>query len=78
MKFEPQANVKVGKLSYPKSELVTLLDEKLPVFQKPFRLMQEVTVAWLAQVWRDGAGEGATSNGRRATTRCVTRRSQPM
>ena len=27
VKFEPQANVKVGKLSYPKSELVTLLDE---------------------------------------------------
>jgi DsbC/DsbD-like thiol-disulfide interchange protein len=44
VKFEPQANVKVGKLSYPKSELVTLLDEKVPVFQKPFRLMQEVTV----------------------------------
>jgi hypothetical protein len=34
----------VGKLSYPKSELVTLLEEKVPVFQKPFRLMQEVTV----------------------------------
>jgi len=44
VKFEPQANVKVGKLTYPKSELVTLLDEKVPVFQKPFRLMQEVTV----------------------------------
>jgi hypothetical protein len=41
--FEPQANLKVGKLTYPKSELVTLLDEKVPVFQKPFRLMQEVT-----------------------------------
>jgi hypothetical protein len=44
VKFEPQANVKLGKLTYPKSELVTLLDEKVPVFQKPFRLMQEVTV----------------------------------
>jgi Thiol:disulfide interchange protein DsbD, N-terminal len=44
VKFEPQVNVKMGKLTYPKSELVTLLDEKVPVFQKPFRLMQEVTV----------------------------------
>jgi hypothetical protein len=44
VKFEPQANVKVGKLTYPKSEMVTLLDEKVPVFQKPFRLTQEVTV----------------------------------
>ncbi len=44
VKFEPQANVKLGKLTYPKSEIVTLLDEKVPVFQKPFRLMQEITV----------------------------------
>jgi len=44
VKFEPQANVKVGKLTYPKSELVTLLDEKVPVYQKPFRLTQEITV----------------------------------
>ena len=44
VKFEPQANVKVGKLTYPKSEMVTLLDERVPVYQKPFRLMQEVTV----------------------------------
>jgi DsbC/DsbD-like thiol-disulfide interchange protein len=44
VKFEPQANVRVGKLTYPKSELVTLLDEKVPVFQKPFRLTQEITV----------------------------------
>lgn len=44
VKFEPQANLKIGKLTYPKSEIVTLLDEKVPVFQKPFRLTQEVTV----------------------------------
>jgi len=44
VKFEPQTNVKVGKLTYPKSEMMTLLDEKVPVFQKPFRLMQEITV----------------------------------
>src|SRR5262245_22887133 len=44
VKLEPQANVKFGKLTFPKSELVTLLDEKVPVFQKPFRITQEVTV----------------------------------
>src|SRR5262249_2223526 len=44
VKLEPHANVKFGKLLFPKSELVTLLDEKVPVFQKPFRITQEVTV----------------------------------
>jgi len=44
VKFEPQVNVKVGKLTYPKSDVMTFADEKVPVFQKPFRLMQEVTV----------------------------------
>ena len=44
VKLEPQTNIKFGKLTYPKSEMVTLLDEKVPVFQKPFRLMQEVTM----------------------------------
>lgn len=45
VKLEPQANVKAGKLTYPKSEILTLLDEKVPVFQKPFRLTQEIAVA---------------------------------
>jgi len=44
VKLEPQANVRFGKLSYPKSEMMTFADEKVPVFQKPFRLTQEVTV----------------------------------
>jgi hypothetical protein len=44
VKIQPQANVKVGKLMFPKSEIVTLLDEKVPVYQKPFRLTQELTV----------------------------------
>lgn len=44
VKLEPQNILKVGKLTYPKSEVITLLDEKVPVFQKPFRLMQEVSV----------------------------------
>jgi thioredoxin:protein disulfide reductase len=44
LKLEPQAHVKFGKLTYPKSETMTFADEKVPVFQKPFRLMQEITV----------------------------------
>ena len=44
VKFDPQTNIKLGKLSYPKSETMTFADEKVPVFQKPFRLTQEVTV----------------------------------
>ncbi len=44
VKIEPQPNVKVGKLTYPKSETMMFADEKVPVFQKPFRLAQEVTV----------------------------------
>ena len=45
LKFEAQSNVKVGKLTYPKSETMTFADEKVPVFQKPFRLTQEVAVS---------------------------------
>ena len=44
VKLEPQANVRFGKLAYPKSDTMTFANEKVPVFQKPFRLMQEVTV----------------------------------
>ena len=44
VKLEPQVNVKFGKLLYPKSEMMTFADEKVPVFQKPFRLTQEITV----------------------------------
>jgi hypothetical protein len=44
VKVEPQPKVKLGKLTYPKSELMTFADEKVPVFQKPFRLTQEVTL----------------------------------
>lgn len=44
VKVEPQTNVKIGKLAFPKSEMMTFADEKVPVFQKPFRLTQEVTV----------------------------------
>lgn len=44
VKLNPQADVKAGKLVYPKSELAMIADEKVSVFQKPFRLTQEVTV----------------------------------
>ena len=44
VKLEPSAGVKAGKLTYPKSEMMTFGDEKVPVFQKPFRLTQEVTL----------------------------------
>ena len=44
VKLNPQAPLKAGKLAYPKSELMTFADEKVPVFQKPFRLTQDVTL----------------------------------
>jgi DsbC/DsbD-like thiol-disulfide interchange protein len=44
VKLNPQPEIKPGKIAYPKSETMTLLNEKVPVFQKPFRLTQEVTL----------------------------------
>src|SRR5947208_16070536 len=44
VKLNPAAEIKPGKLAYPKSEVVTLADEKVSVFQKPFRLTQDVTL----------------------------------
>jgi hypothetical protein len=44
VKVDPQPKVKLGKLTYPKSEMMTFADEKVPVFQKPFRLTQQVTL----------------------------------
>jgi hypothetical protein len=44
VKLNAPAEVKVGKVAYPKSETMTFADEKVPVFQKPFRLTQEVTI----------------------------------
>src|SRR5207253_4237036 len=40
-----QPDVKALKLTYPKSELMTFADERVPVFQKAFRLTQDVTLA---------------------------------
>jgi DsbC/DsbD-like thiol-disulfide interchange protein len=44
VKLNAQPEIKAGKLAYPKSEMMTFLDEKVPVFQKPFRLTQDVTL----------------------------------
>src|SRR5471032_2126228 len=42
VKLNPQADIKAGKIAYPKSEIMAFGDEKVPVFQKPFRLTQEI------------------------------------
>jgi DsbC/DsbD-like thiol-disulfide interchange protein len=44
LKMDAATPVKAGKLTYPKSEMMTFGDERVPVFQKPFRLTQEVTL----------------------------------
>jgi DsbC/DsbD-like thiol-disulfide interchange protein len=44
VKLDTAAGIKPGKLTYPKSEMMTFGDEKVPVFQKPFRLTQEITL----------------------------------
>ena len=44
VKLNPVPEIKAGKLAYPKSEVMTLADEKVSVFQKPFRLTQDVTL----------------------------------
>ena len=45
--LKPQPDIRVGKLTYPKSEMVhfAALNETVPVYQKPFKLLQDVTVA---------------------------------
>src|SRR3954451_7361743 len=44
VKLNAPPDIKAGKLASPKSEMMTFADEKVPVFQKPFRLTQDVTV----------------------------------
>jgi DsbC/DsbD-like thiol-disulfide interchange protein len=44
VKPDPQPQIKFGKVSYPKAEIMTFADEKVPVFQKPFRLTQDATI----------------------------------
>ncbi len=44
VKLNAPPEIKAGKLAYPKSEIMTFADGKVPVFQKPFRLTQDVTL----------------------------------
>ena len=50
IKLAAPATIKPGKIAYPKSDVMTLADEKVSVFQKPFRLTQGVTLDKSAQV----------------------------
>lgn len=45
MTIVQQPDVTIGKLVYPKSEMLSFNGESVPVFQKPFRLSQDVTIA---------------------------------
>ncbi len=47
--LEPAAGAAIGKTVYPKSETMVFADEKVPVFQKPFRLTRNVTIARTAK-----------------------------
>jgi thioredoxin:protein disulfide reductase len=44
--LKPQADIRIGKLTYPKSEMVHFeaLNETVPVYHKPFKLLQDVTL----------------------------------
>jgi DsbC/DsbD-like thiol-disulfide interchange protein len=44
VKLEPTPGVKPGKVTYPKAEMMKFGDENVPVFQKAFRLTQEVAL----------------------------------
>jgi len=41
----PRPDVTVGRVVYPKSEMLSFDGESVPVFEKPFRLTQDVTIA---------------------------------
>ena len=59
VKLGPLAGVVAGKIVYPKSELMVFADERVPVFQKPFRLTEDVTIARTAK-----SGATLTINGK--------------
>ena len=58
VKLNAAPEIKTGKLAYPKSETMVFADEKVPVFQKPFRLTQDVTLGKSAK-----AGSTVTVSG---------------
>jgi DsbC/DsbD-like thiol-disulfide interchange protein len=57
--LEPVADLVVGKTIYPKAETIVFERERVPVFQKPFRLVEHVTIARTAK-----AGTTMTIRGR--------------
>src|SRR5258705_13805505 len=44
VKLNPQTELTPGKVGFPKSETMVFADEKVAVFEKPFRLTQDVTL----------------------------------
>lgn len=58
LKIDAKPEFKAGKTAYPKSELMTFGDEKVPVFQKPFKLTNDLTIAKSAKT-----GSTITVNG---------------
>ena len=46
LKLKPQPDIRIGKLTYPKSEMVHFeaLNETVPVYHNPFKLLQDVTL----------------------------------
>jgi len=44
--LKPQAEIAIGKVTYPKSEMVHFeaLNETVPVYRNPFKLLQDVTL----------------------------------
>ena len=44
LKVESTRGVTAGKLTYPKSQTLTFEGQKIPVYDRPFRLTQEVTL----------------------------------
>src|SRR5438309_7464850 len=44
VKLNARPEIKIGKVAYPKSEIVSIADERVAVFQKPFRLTQDVAL----------------------------------
>ena len=62
LKLDDSSDVKVaGKTMYPKSETMVVVDEKVPVFNKPFKLTQEATLAKTAKA-RSTVRVGGTIN----------------
>jgi DsbC/DsbD-like thiol-disulfide interchange protein len=58
LKLDAKPEFKVGKTAYPKSEQMTFGDEKVPVFQKPFKLTSDVTIAKTAKAGSSVAVSG--------------------